>query len=348
MGERDQRRSRPDRDGEGRPGDRVAAEGSSAGMPDRERLPTKDSGRAGGEGLRIRLHDDAEACVERASVKDDAAPAPVGLEQRAVTEPGDGRFVVERLLIDPVAMLGGPVEIRLLARLHGFGEDSLDRGADRAAAGADLFAAGRWPRGRSRPRNSGCSPRRSGAHDRLRGTWRITETGTGDHDDRDHDEPAFSAFDQPDVGSAFRFEGVASPNCAYSQTDVGFAVHGFDEGTEGWGRGLGRGRRGGLSTARRCSASIRTSNGRYGGAARAGAATSPPTRATRDGASGIRVVVDDSSRACAALGTTMRVATEGTPASARRIVQDVTRAAAEVPIPTRARQAGSRAALGVV
>ncbi len=119
-------------------------------------------------------------------------------------------------------------------------------------------------------------------------------------------------------------------------------------GDQGWGRGLGRGRRGGLSTARRCSASIRTSNGRYGGAARAGAATSPPTRATRDGASGIRVVVDDSSRACAALGTTMRVATEGTPASARRIVQDVTRAAAEVPIPTRARQAGSRAALGVV
>ncbi|AIQ89421.1 protein of unassigned function [Methylobacterium oryzae CBMB20] len=42
------------------------------------------------------------------------------------------------------------------------------------------------------------------------------------------------------------------------------------------------------------------------------------------------------------------MATEGTPASARRIVQDVTRAAAEVPIPTRARQAGSRAALGVV
>lgn len=61
-----------------------------------------------------------------------------------------------------------------------------------------------------------------------------------------------------------RFEGVASPNCVYSQTDVGIAVHGFDEGTEGWGRGLGRGRRGGLSTARRCSTSIGTSNGRYG------------------------------------------------------------------------------------
>ncbi|APT30256.1 hypothetical protein MCBMB27_00965 [Methylobacterium phyllosphaerae] len=218
-------------------------------MPDRERLPTKDSGRAGGEGLRIRLHDDAEACVERASVKDDAAPAPVGLEQRAVTEPGDGRFVVERLLIGPVAVLGGPVEIRLLARLHGFGEDSLDRGADRALAGADLFAAGLWPRGRSRPRNSGCGPRRSGAHDRLRGTWRITETGTGDHEDRDHDEPAFSAFDRPVVGSAFRFEGVASPTFAYSQTDVGFAVHGSDEGTEGWGSGLGT-RAGPRSTGR--------------------------------------------------------------------------------------------------
>ncbi|SFU74502.1 hypothetical protein SAMN02799643_02111 [Methylobacterium sp. UNCCL125] len=69
MGERDQRRSRPDRDGEGRPGDRVAAEGSSTGMPDRERLPTNDGGRPEGGGLCIRLHDDAEACVERASVK---------------------------------------------------------------------------------------------------------------------------------------------------------------------------------------------------------------------------------------------------------------------------------------
>ena len=107
MGERDQRRSRPDRDGEGRPGDRVAAEGSSAGMPDRERLPTKDSGRAEGEELCIRLHDDAEACVERASVKDDAAPAPVGLQQRAVTEPGDGRFVVEKCKICGLQRDGG-------------------------------------------------------------------------------------------------------------------------------------------------------------------------------------------------------------------------------------------------
>lgn len=78
----------------------------------------------------------------------------------------------------------------------------------------------------------------SGVRDRLRGKWRITETGTWDTDYLDLVEPAFIAFEQPGVGSEFRFGAVvASLNCAYSQTDVGFEFHGSDEGTEVWGDG---------------------------------------------------------------------------------------------------------------
>ncbi|SDA15691.1 hypothetical protein SAMN02799622_01370 [Methylobacterium sp. UNC378MF] len=78
----------------------------------------------------------------------------------------------------------------------------------------------------------------SGIRDRLRGKWRITETGTWDNDYLDLVEPAFIAFEQPGVRSEFRFGTiVASLNCAYSQTDVGFEFHGSDEGTEVRGDG---------------------------------------------------------------------------------------------------------------
>ncbi|WP_375465525.1 hypothetical protein [uncultured Methylobacterium sp.] len=79
----------------------------------------------------------------------------------------------------------------------------------------------------------------NGIRDRLRGKWRITETGTWDNDYLDLVEPAFIAFDPPGGDSAFRFGVVvASLDCAYSRTDVGFDFHGSDEGDEisggGW------------------------------------------------------------------------------------------------------------------
>lgn len=74
--------------------------------------------------------------------------------------------------------------------------------------------------------------------DRLRGRWRITETGAWDNDHLDLVEPAFIAFDASGVGSEFRFGVViASLDCAYSQTDVGFDFHGSDEGMEVLGDG---------------------------------------------------------------------------------------------------------------
>lgn len=55
----------------------------------------------------------------------------------------------------------------------------------------------------------------SGVRVRLRGNWRITETGTWDTDYLDLVEPAFIAFEQAGVGSEFRFGAVvASLNCA--------------------------------------------------------------------------------------------------------------------------------------
>lgn len=55
----------------------------------------------------------------------------------------------------------------------------------------------------------------SGVRVRLRGNWRITETGTCDTDYLDLVEPAFIAFEQAGVGSEFRFGAVvASLNCA--------------------------------------------------------------------------------------------------------------------------------------
>ena len=73
--------------------------------------------------------------------------------------------------------------------------------------------------------------------ERLRGRWRITETGTWDNDYLDMLEPAFIAFERSGTGE-FRFGVVvASLDCSYSQTDVGFRFHGSDEGTEVWGDG---------------------------------------------------------------------------------------------------------------
>ncbi len=51
----------------------------------------------------------------------------------------------------------------------------------------------------------------SGVRDRLRGKWRITATGTCDTDYLDLVELAFIAFEQPGVGSEFRFGAVAHP-----------------------------------------------------------------------------------------------------------------------------------------
>lgn len=74
--------------------------------------------------------------------------------------------------------------------------------------------------------------------DSLRGKWRLTESGTWDNDDLDLVEPAFIAFDEPGLGSELRFGVVvASLDCAYSQTDVGFDFQGSDEGTEVLGEG---------------------------------------------------------------------------------------------------------------
>ncbi len=78
----------------------------------------------------------------------------------------------------------------------------------------------------------------SGVRVGLRGGWRINETGTWATDYLDLVEPAFIAFEQPGVGSEFRFGAVvATLNCGYSQTDVGFGFHGSDVGTEVWGEG---------------------------------------------------------------------------------------------------------------
>ena len=70
----------------------------------------------------------------------------------------------------------------------------------------------------------------------LMGKWRIVETDQWDGAYLDMVEPAFVSFGP--IDGEMRFGCLeASLDCSWSQTDVGFAFHGSDEGTEVSGDG---------------------------------------------------------------------------------------------------------------